>query len=122
MATAKKAAKKAHKHADGTYNRNSTEAPTKKELAETIKRAEAIATGKKKGVIIVLEQFKDAKGQEGIHGMSYWAGMDPKARVQTLLSVSGMPAKIFMLMGTLMGGIDEDHDHDKDGNCLPKKK
>lgn len=116
MATSKKAsAKGAEKK--GEYEKSSNTPPSAKELSTTIKRAQDIASGKKKGAIIVLEQFTDPKGREGIQGMSYWSGMDAKSRVATLLSVAGMPAKVFLLMATLMGG-SEDHEHDEKGNCI----
>ena len=122
MATTKKAAKKVapKKKVRDTSN----EAPTAKEMATAMKRAKEVASGKKNGVIIVLEEFTNKKGQKGIEGMTYWKGMDPKARVQTLLNVSGMPPQIFMLKATLTSGAMEmdDHEHDKDGNCITPKK
>lgn len=118
MATKKKVSKNAGAPGKKNVQTESSDAPTAKELAVTIKRAQEIASGKKNGAIIVLEEFKDKDGDTGIQGMTYWKGMDAKKRVATLLSVSGMPPKVFMLMATLMGGGPIGHEHDKDGNCL----
>lgn len=110
MTKKKKAAKKREE-----YNRTSHDSPTAKEVSEAIKRLEAVATGKKNGAIIVLEQFED-NGRKGIMGLTYWNGMDIKSRALTIAEVAGMPVPL--LLALLMASGEASHKHDEKGNCI----
>lgn len=108
MATVKKTVKKVVKKEKKGWNKSSHEAPTVREMAVAMKRAQDIASGKKQGAIIIVEQFKEGR-DKGITGLTYWHGVETDERAQVLAAVSGMPVEILMLMLTMQAR----HNHSK---------
>lgn len=107
MATKKAVKVAATKKAGRGGERSSNEPPTAKELADAISRAKLVASGKKNGCIIVVEEFEE-KGQKGITGMTYWHGLGVDTRAQVIASVSGMPRSVLVML--LMQHLGHDHD------------
>lgn len=95
-----------------------------KEIATAQKMVEVIGSGKRNGIIVVLQEFEEG-GKKGIEGTSFCAGISPTERVQSLVTAMGMPVPIVMMVLSLMDGSKSmdmfkgaGHKHDKDGNCI----
>lgn len=102
MAPTKKTAYKSpFKKGQEGVNKKEAKDLTKKEIESVQTLVEEIGSGKKNGIIIVLEEFSEGT-KRGIQGVSFCHNIGPSERIQAIVPALGMPIGLIMVIMAMM--------------------